>query len=100
MKALKASEFPELQRAFSGYLHEDFVEEHGTPAAALQAFQEDASPVENLRFRAEARRFLERIEKAELSDVRTLMARLGCRWSPRSRKALIALFADATKDTD
>ena len=100
MKPLKASEFPELQRAFSGYLHEDFVEEHGTAAAALQAFQEDASPAENRRFRAEAGRFLERIEGTELSEVRALLGSLGSRWSPPSRKALIALFANATKDTD
>ncbi len=37
-----ASEFPELARVFSGYLHEDFVAQHGSPEAALRAFREDA----------------------------------------------------------
>lgn len=99
MKALKATEFPELQRVFSGYLHEDFVEEHGTAAAALRAFQEDASPAENRRFRAEVQRLLERIDGLKVSEMRTLLATLGCRWSPASRKALVALLTEVAKPT-
>jgi hypothetical protein len=44
MKPPDVSDFPELQRVFSGYLHEDFGEVHATPAAALRAFLGDANP--------------------------------------------------------
>jgi len=94
VKALKASDFPALQRVFSGYLHEDFLDEHGTPAAALRAFQEDADHSERRRFRTEARRFLQRSAPIDFKDVRAVMARLGCRWTPPSRKALVALLAE------
>ena len=70
MKALKASDFPELQRVFAGYLHEDFLEEHGTPSAALRAFHEDANASERQRFSREARRFLDRTATLDFSDVR------------------------------
>ena len=95
MRPLNASDFPELQRVFSGYLHEDFLEEYGTPAAALRAFQDDANRAEGQRFRTEARRFLDRTEGLDFSEVRARMARLGCRWTPVSRKALTAFFAQA-----
>jgi CdiI immunity protein len=88
------SEFPELRRAFTGYLHEDFLEEYETPAAALRAFQDDADQAENRRFRTEARRFLDWTADLEFTEVRALMARLGCRWVPPSRKTLEALLAD------
>jgi len=91
----RASDFPELQRAFTGYLHEDFLEEYETPAAALRAFQDDADQAENRRFRTEALRFLDRTAGLEFNEVRALMVRLGCRWTPPSRKALAALLTDA-----
>lgn len=94
MKKLKASEFPELQRVFSGYLHQDFLEEHGTPAAALRAFLDDANATENRRFRTEARRFLERIDGVDLSEVRAFLLALGSCWTPPSRKALTRLMSD------
>lgn len=94
MKPLKASDFPALQQAFSGYLHEDFLDEYGTPAAALHAFLADADASERQRFRTEARRFLARTARLDLKDVRSLIARLGCRWIPPSRKALVALLGD------
>ena len=46
MKRGAAFEFPELKRVFSGYLHEDFAAEYGSPEAALRSFREDASPAE------------------------------------------------------
>jgi hypothetical protein len=96
VKPLKASDFPALQRVFSGYLHEDFLDEYGTPAAALRAFLQDADPSERLRFRTEVQRFLERIAPLDLKDVRAIIARLGCRWMPPSRKALVAVLAETT----
>jgi hypothetical protein len=97
VKPLKAPDFPALRHVFSGYLHEDFLDEYGTPVAALRAFLQDADDSERLRFLAEARRFLERTASLDFKEVRALIARLGCRWMPASRKALAALLAETTK---
>ena len=95
MKRPAVSDFPELQRVFTGYLHEDFPEEHGTPAAALRAFHEDADRAERQRFAKEVERFLARTATLEFSEVCDLVARLGCRWTPPSREALAALLRAA-----
>jgi hypothetical protein len=100
VKPLKATEFPALRRVFSGYLHEDFLDEYTTPEAALQGFLEDADAAERLRFRTEARRFLERTAELGIEDLRALIARLGCRWVPPSREALVAALSAAAKPTD
>jgi hypothetical protein len=96
VKSPKPSDFPELQRVFSGYLHEDFLEEYGTPAAALRAFQEDAGEAERERFMHDARQFIDRTASLDFTDVRALVADLGCRWTPPSREALVALLVDVT----
>ena len=83
MKREPRSEFPELHRVFSGYLHEDFAAEYGNAAAALRAFREDASPAEWRRFEREALR---------LARLCKLLHELGSRWTPPSREALIALL--------
>ena len=96
-KPVKASDFPALQRVFSGYLHEDFLDEYSTPEAALRGFLGDANTAERLQFQNEARRFIDRTAQLELKDVRALVARLGCRWVPSSRKALVTVLTAATK---
>jgi len=90
MKQANASDFPALRKVFSGYLHEDFLEEHASARAALEAFIEDANEKERKRFRAEVTRFLEATSEMELAEVRALLGSLGARWTPPSRKALIA----------
>ena len=90
MKPLRASDFPELHRVFAGYLHEDFVQEHGTPEAALESSLTDASGAERRRFLAEIRRFLEATEPLPFDEVRILIERLGSRWVPASRDELVA----------
>jgi hypothetical protein len=85
-----------LQRVFAAYLHEDFGGQHGTPAAALRAFLEDADRAERERFRREAKRFLARTAALDFSEVLSLVARLGSRWTPPTREALVALLAHVT----
>ena len=98
MKHRPASEFPELERVFSGYLHEDFAVEYATPEAALRAFRNDASPAEWRRFRREAKRLADLASRDDFNDVRELLQRLGSRWTPPSRDALIALLASLQTD--
>ena len=87
MKRVKASDFPQLRRVFAGYLHEDFLEEHASPSAALRAFLDDASAAERKRFDVEARRLLEVSADLDFAQVLALLDRLGSRWRPESREA-------------
>jgi hypothetical protein len=88
----EASEFPELERVFSGYLHEDFVAEYGSPEAALRAFHNDASPTEWRRFEREAHRLARLTTERTFDEICSLLHQLGSRWTPSSREALIALL--------
>src|SRR5215470_8368703 len=94
MKRAMASDFPELRRVFAGYLHEDFVQEHGTASAALAAFREDSNAAERRRFSKEVRAFLEQTRTLDFGEVQALIASLGSRWTPASRQALVALLDD------
>ena len=42
MKGLKPEEFPALRNFLSGYLHEDFAQEHETPEGAVRALSREA----------------------------------------------------------
>ena len=92
MKRVNASDFPALRQFFGGYLHEDFVAEHRTAAGALHAFEADADENERRRFRAEVTRFLDVTAPLDFADVLLLLSRLGSRWTPPTREALIALL--------
>ena len=94
MKRVKASDFPELQRVFSGYLHEDFIAEYGSAAGALRAFAEDASAAERQRFRKEVQRFLDVTAPLDFAKLRVLLERLGSRWTPPSREAVVTWLSD------
>ena len=97
MTRVSPSAFPELRRFFSGYLHEDFLVESGTPDAALRAFWADAGSDERRRFQLEVQRFLVRTATLELDALRDLLRQFDCRWVPSSREALIGFLTDATR---
>jgi hypothetical protein len=95
MKRAKAADFPQLKQVFSGYLHEDFLQEHASPRAALAAFLDEASPAERRRLAKEARRFLDLTRDLPFADVLALLHRLGARWQPESPEALAAVLSHA-----
>ncbi len=95
MKRVPASDSPALRQFFRGYLQEDFVERHGTPADALKTFEADADEDERRRFRADVRRFLEITAPLVFADVLLLLSRLGSRGRPPTREALLALLTGA-----
>ena len=95
MTRVPRSSFRQLKRVFSGYLHQDYRLEHATPEAAVRAFLSEASDAEAARFRAEAQRFLAHTALLDFDEVRDLLARLGCGWSPVTRDALTALLSEA-----
>src|SRR5947209_15550337 len=93
LTGIKAEAFPELRRVFSGYLHEDFQADGGTPEQALRMFVAEASPAELRRFQREAARFLAQTASLDVEDLRRLLNELGCRWNPPSRDALVKLIS-------
>lgn len=93
-------QFPHLLNFLSGYLHQDFVLDHKTPARALEAFLADAGADERAALRDEWRRFRAAIDGRLWRDVRETFAALGGAWRPGSRAALLDLFAVLEKGTD
>ncbi len=85
--------YPHLQQFAGGYLHEDYVPEHGTAEAARDAYLRDASRDEREAFAREATAFLAAAGEVSWADARAAFARLGGAWSPRSRAALAAVLA-------
>jgi hypothetical protein len=93
----RASDFPALRQFFEGYLHEDFMQEYGSPVAALRAFIGDANGTERRRLAADAKRLLVTVEAESLADMRARLTSLGARWSPRSRASVITLLTAAAE---
>jgi len=100
MKRVKASEFPELRRVFAAYLHEDFLEEHASAAAALRAFVDDANKAERARFRKDVRRLVEEIGELEFAQVLALLDQLGSRWRPESPEDLATVLSGIVETND
>jgi len=84
--------YPALSQFAAGYLHEDFVAEHGTAKGARDAFLRDASARERAAFGREGQRFAEETANLSWADVRAAFTALGGAWRPASRAALAALF--------
>lgn len=86
--------FPHLAAFLSGYLHQDFLLEHGTPAGALRAFLQEAGASERDALQQEWRAFIGAVDGLRWRDVREAFTALGGSWRPGSRADLLALFDD------
>jgi len=86
----RASTYPQIEAFFGGYLHQDFVEEHGDLAGAVAAFARDANAQERRALAREWRAFRQDQRRATtLAATRSAVGRLGAAWAPR-RKADLA----------
>jgi len=86
---LSAADYPALEAFFGGYLHEDFVEEHGSPAGARRAFRADADESDLVQFGREASRLLAAVKSLPFHAVAEFVRRdLGSAWSPGSLEDL------------
>lgn len=75
------------------YLHEDFVAEHGTPEAALQAFVREAAPDDRRALAAELEVLTAHIERLSLPALRTfLVDELGAGWWPARKRDVVRLL--------
>jgi hypothetical protein len=96
---LNRDKFPMLSQFLAGYLHQDFAVEHGTPAAAKDAFLRDASATERSAFFAELEKFRSAADALPWSIVQAAVQLLGGAWRPPSRQALNELLAPSTATT-
>ena len=86
--------YPVLRAFFGGYLHQDFVVEHGSPEAAARAFRGDAGDEDARNLTGEWQRFNEETRGWSLRALRRALTDLGAAWAPASRDELAALFDD------
>jgi hypothetical protein len=91
--SLAVEQFPALAQFVTGYLHEDFVQEHGTVLDARRAFLADADAAERAAFVGELQRFRSAADRLAWRDLRAAFAAFGGAWRPVSRAALDALLA-------
>lgn len=76
------AEFPGLREFFSGYLHEDFMDEYGSAAGAAKAFCADASSGEAAQAREEWARLRKFLVGLPISELQAGLHRLGGAWQP------------------
>lgn len=94
MPPWRREEFPSLAAFFRGYLHEDFLEVHGSVEAAALAFCSEASAGERLQVQRELALLLGLAARWPARDLRRFVTHeLGSRWTPRSREQLGDLLA-------
>ena len=84
-------DFPALQDFFWGYLHEDFAEEYGSAAEALQTFLSDASGDEIQNAKEEWQRFREILKDRPFIEIKAALRRLGAAWQPANPGEIVAL---------
>jgi hypothetical protein len=86
--------FPALAAFLKGYLHEDFPDEHGSPAGAVRAFCRDASAGERRALESELVMLLEAARKNPPRALQRFVTReLGSGWNPKSADDLERLLA-------
>jgi hypothetical protein len=96
--ALSPASFPHLESFFSGYLHEDFLVEYGSPEGALRAWRMDASAKESQQLDREAARLLEAAVKMPFDTIAAFVRRdLASAWRPSDVARLQKLLAPLPK---
>jgi hypothetical protein len=90
-KQSSPSDFPALRAFFSGYLHQDFVEEYGSAIGAAQSYVRDASSADLKNLRVEWKSWRASLSDLSAPALATALRKLGAAWAPPSVQALDAL---------
>ena len=86
------SDLKALRAFVAGYLHQDFVAEHKTPAAALDAYCREADRTGILELESDLDRFMAKTSAMPFVAAREIFVReLHSGWSPPNRAALAHL---------
>ena len=86
--AKTTADFPALRAFFEGYLHQDFRDEYGSAAGAVQAFREDASDSELAAVRKEWKKWRAGLANASIDGIGQAVRKLGAAWQPQVAEAL------------
>ncbi len=98
--ALSAAAFPQLESFFSGYLHDEFQVDYGSPEGALRAWRSNASARESQQFDREVEKLLEAASTLPFDTVAAFVRRdLGSAWRPSDPARLKKLFAAVPRRT-
>ena len=90
-RKVRPEDFPALAQFFGGYLHQDFLLDHGSAPAAARSFRADASPDEARAVDDELDRLLILTERWTVTQIRRFLKSLGAAWLPSTRADLEAL---------
>lgn len=91
---ISAASFPALRQFLRGYLHEDWKDEHDSPAEAAQQFCEEASPEERRQVAHEWEAFRQQTKNLSLPAISALLGGpLGAAWSPGTADSLEVISA-------
>ena len=91
---VSAGTFPALRQFLRGYLHEDWREDHDTPAEAAQQFCQDASSEERQDVAREWEEFRQRTKNLSLPAISALLSKqLGAAWRPETWDQIEAISA-------
>lgn len=86
-----ADDYPQLEAFFCGYLHQDYLEEHGTLTGAVAAFRREARAPERRAVKKEWAALRAATDGATLKALGDTLTRgLGRGWIPRRRADLAA----------
>lgn len=85
-------QFPAFSEFLRGYLHEDFVEEYGSPFQATEAFIGDLSDEELGEVMDEAAELLDVLVTEGFGVVMDILRDLGGAWEPESEAELKKLL--------
>jgi hypothetical protein len=90
-KPFDPADYPALREFFPAYLHQDFGEEYGSPAAAVKGFLADASGDEILQVKDEWKVFRSAFQDQPLQEIQTALGKLGSAWVPEREGQLAQL---------
>lgn len=96
-RQFSTAHFPTIRLLLRGYLHEDFMKEHGSVEAAVRAFATDASAAEVASLLGEWRRMSALTAAWTTAEIGEALTRdLGGAWRPGTRRELAALVEPLT----
>lgn len=92
--AVRRAQYPALTAFIQSYLHEDYVQEHGSVGGAALAFSVDANAHERAQVIKEWHAFMAATAGQSIEHIGELLTReLGGAWAPQTRRELDALVA-------
>jgi hypothetical protein len=90
-----AAEYPRLTVFFEGYLHQDFVVEHGDAAGALRAYRNDLPADARAELDEERVRLGALLSGHSLRVARRVIAALGAAWWSASLAEVRSVLSDS-----